>query len=142
MTGFFDFENFSWGIIVGLFAVVVLLGVTFGLSATMGIEREMVPLYTLLAFTTSMALFEAGLIVYMHGTTSGTFHAEDRKNNLVLELNSIRSTRKDVEKGFMKREMDKESRDEMLRNLKQKELEIKNKLIALRKKDVDTEDGS
>jgi len=137
MSEFFDFEYFSWGIVVGLFAVVVLLGVTFGFSATMDIEPEMVPLYSLLGFTASMAIFEGGLIIYLYGANRGKFHGEERKKNLILKLNSVRNAREDVEEGFMERNMDKDSRDQMLRDLKQKELEIKNQLEALQDGEID-----
>ncbi len=131
MLELFDFEHFSWGIIVGLFAVVVLLGVTFGFSASLDIDMELVPLYALLGFSVSMSLFEAGLIIYMYGTNRGTFHREARKENLILKINAVKNARNEVEEGFMKRDMDKDSRDQMLRNLKQKEIEMKNRLEAL-----------
>ncbi|MFP4116575.1 MAG: hypothetical protein ACLFQ8_00595 [Candidatus Aenigmatarchaeota archaeon] len=137
MFEFFDFEHFSWGVVVALFAVIVLLGVTFGFSASLDIEMEKVPLYALLGFTISMALFEGGLIVYLYGANRGAFHSEERRKNLILKLNSVKNAREDVEEGFMKRNMDKESRDEMLRDLKQKELEIKNQLETLQKGELD-----
>ncbi|MFP4115790.1 MAG: hypothetical protein ACLFTQ_01090 [Candidatus Aenigmatarchaeota archaeon] len=143
MLEFLDFENFSWGIVLGLFAVVALLGATLGLTQYLDIETKLAPLYTLLAFTMGMVLLEGGLIVYMRGVKKGSIHSEERKNNLILKLNSIKSAREDVEEGFMHREMDKESRDKMLRDLKQKELETKNQLKALQKKedfDIDLED--
>ncbi len=139
MTEFFEFENFSWGLVIGLFVVVVLLSVAFFVSAYPDFFDHMVPIYTLLGFVFSIAIFEAGLIVYMHGVNRGTFHKENRQQNLVLRLNAVKNARKDVEEGFMKREMDKESRDQMLRNLKQKELEIKNRLTALKGEDIKLE---
>lgn len=131
MAGFFDFEDFSWGLILGLFVVVALLGIVFAFAARGDFFDDMVPVYTLLGFTFSIAAFEAGLIVYMHGVNRGTFHKGEMKKNLLLELNALKNAREDVEKGFMKREMDEASRDEMVRDLKQKELEIKNRLAAL-----------
>ena len=141
MTQFLDFENFSWGVVATLFGVVLLLGGVFGFSTLLNVEQNFIPLYALLGFSFALVLLETGILIYMHGVNSGTFHKEERRKNLILKLNSIKNAREDVEEGFMHREMDKDSRDQMLRDLKQKELEVKNQLETLQDGNLELDGG-
>lgn len=136
-----DFENFSWGIIISLFAVVIILTSVFGFTTGLGFDPDKVPIFTLLGFNLALILLEAGIAIYMYGVVKGKFNKEDRMKNLLLQLNSVKNARKDVEKGFFSRKLGKESRDNILTDLKQKELELKNQLELLREKKEGEEGG-
>lgn len=134
-----NLENFSWGIIVGLFAVVILLTVVFGFSVGFGFDPTKVPLVTLLGFNVALILLESGIAIYILGVQKGLFSKKDRIKDLLLQLNAVKSAREDVEKGFFSRKLGRESRDEILRDLKKRELELKNQIELMKEREGSSE---
>lgn len=126
-----DFENFSWGIILGIFAVVVLLISVFGFLISLNFDPEKVPMFTLLGLNVALVFLEGGIALYILGVEKGVLHKDDKRKSLLLKLNSIKNARKDVQKGFFSRKLDKESRDEMVRDLKKEEIQLQNRIDLL-----------
>lgn len=125
-------DKFIMGVIIGLFVSVLLFSFTFIVSLITGISRETSLIYSLLVFTISLLMVEMGVLVYYMGFTRGKFSKKERLENLVIELNSIKNAKKDVQKGYFQRGLDKKSRDDILDRLKERELRIKNEIELLK----------
>ncbi|MFP4634188.1 MAG: hypothetical protein ACLFM9_04470 [Candidatus Aenigmatarchaeota archaeon] len=131
MLDFLDFDNFFWGLILSLFAVVIILGASFLYPSLLSYAPEAIPLYTLLGFSISLVLFESVLLIYMHSVNTGLFHSEERAKSMLLKLNSIQRAKENLEK-------EDEYGENMLEELEESEEEVKRELRSL----MDAKDGT
>lgn len=133
------FRDFIMGIVTGLIAVTVMLAAIFFLSIGVGFDGDEVLLVTIVGFNAALLLFGMGIALYYVAVVRGKIGRDDRVKDLVLELNSIESAMKDIEKGYFKRNIDAESKNSIMNDLKRREAKLKNQIKILQNRD--DEDG-
>lgn len=125
------FVDFMKGLTVGLISAAVLLTMILGLSVVVGFEGETMLLMTLIGFNIGLTLLGAGILVYYFAVVKGKINKDDRIKDLVLELNSIESAKKDIEKGYFQRNIDAESKKDIMNDLKRREAKVRNQIKIL-----------
>lgn len=129
------FEDFTWGLITGLFVSIILLFGVFGLTILLGFQASGVLLMTIIGFNFAVVLFGISFGIYYLAVIKGKINKSQRVKDLLLELQSIKNARKQIEEGYFKRTLDKDSKDNILRDLKKNETKLENQIELLKMED-------
>lgn len=135
-----ELENFTMGMIIALFAIVIIIISIFSILIYLDIQSEFVPLLTLMGVNIGLIFIEIGIVIFYIGTSKGKFFKGKRLKNLLLELNSIRNTKDDVKKEYYSRKLDEKTRNRILSDLREEELKIKNKIELIKDNDNNPEE--
>lgn len=126
------FEDFTWGLITGLFVSILLLFGVFGITVLLGFRATGVLMMTIIGFNFAVVLFGISFGIYYLAIVKGKINKGRRLKDLLIELQSIKNAKKQIEEGYFKRTLDKDSRDKILRDLKKNGTKLKNQIELLK----------
>lgn len=121
-------ENFLWGSVFSLFAIVAVIFLSVMISMKMGFSPSESSIYILMGLNFSLLFLEIGLIIYYQGIRSGKIDKEGRMKDLLIQLNAVKQAEKEIKQSYFKRKLDKNSYNDILNKLKKDEVKLKNEI--------------
>lgn len=126
-------KNFLLGVVIGLALSVFVLYISLHIASTLTDDEKLIPVYTIFSYLLFLVVPELLLLIYY--TAFAVEEGSEKQQKLVdlsTELDSIQRAKEDVQKGYFQRNIDEGTMDNMLQDLKQREIEVKNKIDMLR----------
>lgn len=130
-------NKFLLGVIIGLFLSIFVLYLSLNIASNLTDDESLIPMYTVFAYLAFLIVPELLLLIYYTAFAVDEDFNErqddhDKLMELSQELNSIKRAKEDVQQGYFQRNIDEDTMDNMLQNLKQREIEIKNRIDMLK----------
>lgn len=129
-----NFKDFSWGVVTGFFSVVIMLSSLLLLFRWMGYSLAESSKLSVFSLSIGLIFILIALAIYIIAGFKGKIHRNQRLENLLLELNSVKKAKEDAEGEYFRRGMDRDSRNKILQDLKRRELTLKSQIEILNSK--------